>query len=91
MSTFKLGRRRRTDDPHAPHLSEMPSGQTPAAPPETVGWTGRMPADFGMMRNQTIGNRACGAVDRALQAWVSSNGCAPGGLRLAQSKPLAQG
>jgi len=68
-STHKLGRLHRTYNPRIPHMSALLAGQTLAPPPASVDWTGRMPANLGMMLNDTLGDCTCAAVYHAIQVW----------------------
>lgn len=66
---YKLGRLHRTYDPRVPHLSALLAGQTLKAPPASVDWTKGMPANLGMMLNDTLGDCTCAAVYHAMQVW----------------------
>ena len=70
---FKLGRLHRTYDPRVPHMSALLAGQTLTPPPASVDWTKGMPANLGMMLNDTLGDCTCAAVYHAMQVW-SFNG-----------------
>ncbi|HEX3882942.1 MAG TPA: hypothetical protein VHW66_09810 [Stellaceae bacterium] len=70
----KLGRRRRSYDPRVPHMSALLAGQALAPPPPSVDWTRGMPGNFGMMRNDTLGDCTCAAVYHALQVWSFNAG-----------------
>jgi len=67
--TFKLGRLDRTYDPRVPHMSALLAGQTPPPPPPSVDYTAGMPANLGMMLNDTLGDCTCAAFYHALQVW----------------------
>ena len=67
--SYKLGRLHRTYDPRVPHLSALLAGQTLTPPPATVDWTAKMPANLGMMLNDTLGDCTCAAVYHAMQVW----------------------
>jgi len=69
--TFRLGRTARTYDPRVPHMSALLAGK-PALPPPpaTVDNTKGMPADLGMMLNDTLGDCTCAAVYHAIQVWT---------------------
>jgi hypothetical protein len=69
---FKLGRLHRTYDPRVPHLSALLAGQTLTPPPASVDWTKGMPANLGMMLNDTLGDCTCAAVYHAIQVWSSN-------------------
>jgi hypothetical protein len=76
MSNVKLGRLHRTYDPRIPHLSALLAGQTLPPPPASVDYTKGMPANLGMMLNNTLGDCTCAAVYHAMQVWsfVASKG-----------------
>jgi hypothetical protein len=67
---FKFGRTPRSYDPCVPHMSALMAGQTPPPPPPSVDWTTGMPANLGMMLNDTLGDCTCAAVYHALQVWT---------------------
>ena len=67
--TFKLGRTPREHDPRIPHLSALLAGQTITPPPPSVDYTKGMPANLGMMLNDTLGDCSCAAFYHALQVW----------------------
>ena len=52
---FKLGRLARGHNPAIPHLSALVAGQTLPPPPPSVDYTAQMPANLGMMMNDTLG------------------------------------
>jgi hypothetical protein len=66
---FKLGRLHRAYDPRVPHMSALLAGKTLAAPPPSVDYTKGMPADLGIMLNDTLGDCTCAAFYHALQVW----------------------
>ena len=72
MTTFKLGRLHRTYDPRVPHLSAILAGRKPVAPPASKNWTAEMPAQLGMMLNNTLGDCTCAAFYHALQVWSAN-------------------
>src|SRR5215469_15757722 len=73
--TFKLGRLHRTYDSRVPHLSALIAGQPLSPPPPAVDYTKGMPANLGMMLNDTLGDCTCAAVYHALQVWsFNANG-----------------
>jgi len=65
----KLGRLHRTYNPSVPHMSALLAGQTLPPPPASVDYTAKMPADLGMMMNDTLGDCTCAAFYHALQVW----------------------
>jgi hypothetical protein len=70
----KLGRNPRTFDPRVPHLSALLAGQSPPPPPPSVDYTQGMPADFGIMLNNTLGDCTCAAYYHARQVWTFHSG-----------------
>jgi hypothetical protein len=74
MATFKLGRQNRTFDSRIPKMSALLSGKTMTPPPATVDWTKGMPANLGMMLNDTLGDCTCAAAYHALQVWTFNAG-----------------
>jgi len=66
---FKLGRLHRAYDPRVPHMSALMAGKTLAPPPPSVDYTKGMPANLGMMLNDTLGDCTCAAFYHALQVW----------------------
>lgn len=69
---FCLGRLPRTFDPRVPHLSALLAGQTPPPPPPSIDWTGPLPANLGMMMNDTLGDCTCAAFYHAIQVWTAN-------------------
>ena len=67
---FKLGRLHRTYDPRVPHLSALLAGKTLTPPPPSVDYTTGMPANLGIMLNNTLGDCTCAAVYHAMQVWT---------------------
>jgi hypothetical protein len=78
MSSYKLGRLLRSYDARIPHMSALLAGQTLPPPPPAVDWTVGMPAQLGMMLNDTLGDCTCAAVYHALQVWSAN---AQGGMQ----------
>jgi hypothetical protein len=68
-SSHKLGRLQRTYDSRIPHMSALLAGKTPPAPPPSRDWTKGMPANLGMMLNDSLGDCTCAAFYHALQVW----------------------
>jgi hypothetical protein len=68
--TFKLGRTARAFDPRVPHLSALLAGKPLTPPPPSVDYTKGMPANLGMMLNDTLGDCTCAAVYHAIQVWT---------------------
>jgi hypothetical protein len=71
---LKLGRLHRTYDSRIPHLSALVAGQTQQPPPASVDYTKGMPANLGMMLNDTLGDCTCAAVYHAMQVWSFNAG-----------------
>jgi nucleoside phosphorylase len=74
VSGHKLGRLHRTYDPRIPHMSALLAGQTPPPAPAQIDYTKGMPANLGMMLNNTLGDCTCAAVYHALQVWSFNAG-----------------
>jgi hypothetical protein len=74
MPGHKLGRLRRTIDPRIPHMSALTAGTTLKPPPASVDYTKGMPANLGMMLNDTLGDCTCAAVYHAIQVWSFNAG-----------------
>jgi hypothetical protein len=72
--TYKLGRLHRTYDPRVPHMSALLAGQKLTPPPASVYYTKGMPANLGMMLNNTLGDCTCAAVYHAFQVWSFNAG-----------------
>jgi len=68
--TFKLGRTARAFDPRVPHLSALLAGKALTPPPPSADNTKGMPANLGMMLNDTLGDCTCAAVYHAIQVWT---------------------
>src|ERR1700691_217383 len=66
---LKFGRLQRTYDPRIPHMSALLAGQTLPPPPASVDYTKGMPANLGIMLNDTLGDCTCAAVYHAVQVW----------------------
>jgi hypothetical protein len=73
---YKLGRLPRAYNPSIPHMSALLAGMTLAPPPAAVDYTLGMPADLGMMKNDSLGDCTCAAWGHAVQVW-SFNGHPP--------------
>jgi len=71
---LKLGRLHRTYDARIPHLSALVAGQTLLPPPPSADYTKGMPANLGMMLNDTLGDCTCAAVYHAMQVWTYNTG-----------------
>ena len=66
---FKLGRLPRSHNPAIPRLGAMLAGQPQPAPPAAIDYTAGMPANLGMMLNDTLSDCTCAAVYHAIQVW----------------------
>lgn len=66
----RLGRLHRSYNPRVPHLSAFLSGQTLAPPPASVDYLSKMPAELGVMANDTLGDCTCAAFYHARQVWT---------------------
>ncbi|HEY2627649.1 MAG TPA: hypothetical protein VGI57_00910 [Usitatibacter sp.] len=75
MDTFKLGRLPRVFNPGVPHLSAMLAARPNLPPPPaTVDYTRGMPANLGVMLNDTQGDCTCAAYYHARQVWTFNTG-----------------
>ena len=70
MPHHKLGRLPRSFDPRIPHFSALTAGQTLPPPPPAANYTTNMPAQLGMMMNDTLGDCTCAAFYHAIQVWT---------------------
>jgi hypothetical protein len=68
-STHKLGRLPRSHDPRVPMMHNLTVGIAQPAPPVAIDYTKGMPANLGMMLNNTLGDCTCAAFYHALQVW----------------------
>jgi hypothetical protein len=67
---FKFGRLTRRFDPRVPHYSALMAGKRLPSLPSTVDYTDGMPADLGVMLNNSLGCCTCSAVGHAQQIWT---------------------
>ena len=66
-----FGRKPRGFDPRIPHMSALLPGSAPLPPiPASADNAADLPADLGMMLNDTLGNCTCAAVYHAIQVWT---------------------
>jgi hypothetical protein len=72
MPEFRLGRLPRTRDPRVPHMSALLAGVTLPPVPSTEDYTSKLPANLGMMLNDTLGDCTCAAFYHALQVWSAN-------------------
>jgi hypothetical protein len=72
MTKFKLGRLHRSYNPSIPHMSALTAGKALPAPPASVDYTTKLPANLGMMMNDTLGDCTCAAVYHAVQVWTGN-------------------
>jgi hypothetical protein len=71
IRTHAFGRLPRKFNPRVPHRSALLlAGADHPPPPEAVDYTAGMPADFGMMLNDKIGDCTCAAFYHARQVWT---------------------
>ena len=68
-TTFKMGRTARTYDPRVPKLHNLLAGKPLPPAPATIDYTKGMPANLGVMKNDTLGDCTCAAFYHALQVW----------------------
>ena len=69
QSQRKLGRLPRARNPRVPHMSSLLAGRAAAALPSQIDYTSRMPAQLGIMMNDTLGDCTCAAYYHAIQVW----------------------
>jgi hypothetical protein len=71
---FKLGRNPRSFNPRVPHYSALAAGRHLAAPPVQADYLSALPADLGVMLNDTLGDCTCAGVYHAIQVWTFATG-----------------
>lgn len=76
LSTHKLGRLARGHDKRIPMMHNLTEGIAQTPPPAAIDFTKGMPANLGVMLNDTLGDCTCAAFFHALQVW-SFNAGAP--------------
>jgi hypothetical protein len=67
--TPKLGRLDRGHDQRIPMMHSLTVGLAQVPPPAAIDYTKGMPANLGMMMNDTLGDCTCAAFYHALQVW----------------------
>src|ERR1019366_8718512 len=67
---YRLGRHARSYDNRVPHMSALLAGKTLPPIPASKDWTQGMPANLGMMMNDSLGDCTCAAVYHAKQVWT---------------------
>jgi hypothetical protein len=65
----RLGRLPRSHDKRIPMLHDLLAGTVQPPPPAEVDYTKGMPANLGMMLNDSLGDCTCAAFYHALQVW----------------------
>lgn len=73
-SAHKLGRLPRGHDKRIPMLHDLTVGIAQSTPPSAVDYTKGMPANLGVMLNNTLGDCTCAAFYHALQVWSFNTG-----------------
>ena len=68
-TTFRLGRLARSHDRRIPMLHNLIAGAALEPVVPAVDYTAGMPADLGMMKNDTLGDCTCAAYYHAIQVW----------------------
>lgn len=68
-TTFKLGRLARSHDKRIPMLHTLMAGKALEPVVPAVDYTKGMPANLGVMKNDTLGDCTCAAYYHALQVW----------------------
>jgi hypothetical protein len=67
---YKLGRRPRAHDSRIPKIEKLRVGETFPALPKSVDYGAGMPANLGVMLNDTLGDCTAAAVGHAQQVWT---------------------
>ncbi len=70
----RFGRTARTYNPGVPHMSALIAARAVSPPPPSVNHVSGMPADFGMMLNDNLGDCTCAAYYHARQVWTFNAG-----------------
>jgi len=65
-----LGRLPRAHNPHIPKLHNLLADPIPPLAPESIDYTIGLPADLGMMLNNTLNDCSCAAFYHARQVWT---------------------
>jgi len=74
MNNRKLGRQARKHG-NLPHYSQMRRAVRLPIIPDTLNWLDGMPGNFGMMKNDTLGDCSCAGLHHARQVWTyNANG-----------------
>lgn len=68
-TTFKLGRLARSHDKRIPMLHTLMAGKALEPIVPAVDYTKGMPANLGVMKNDTLGNCTCAAYYHGIQVW----------------------
>ena len=68
-SMMKLGCIRSAPDPRIPALADV--WKVPTEVPDTVDWYSRVPADWGMMGNDQVGDCTAAAISHAIEQWTA--------------------
>ena len=68
-TTFKLGRLARSHDKRIPMLHTLMAGKALEPVVPVVDYTKGMPANLGVMKNDTLGDCTCAAYYHAIQVW----------------------
>ena len=68
-TSFKLGRTARSHDSRVPQLHNLLAGKPLPPAPAQLDYTKGMPANLGIMKNDTLGDCTCAAYYHAIQVW----------------------
>ena len=71
-----LGRKPRAYNPRVPHMSALLAGKKMPPIPDSIHYASHMPANFGMMLNDTLGCCTCAAYYHARQVWTFNSATA---------------
>ena len=74
LTARKLGKLEPRHDPRTLQLANYLAGPVLPPTPAHVNWGVKMPSNWGMMGNDTIGCCTTSAAGHAIQAWTASNG-----------------
>jgi hypothetical protein len=71
-TTYKLGRLARSHNKNIPMLHTLTAGQVLPPVVPSVDYTQKMPANLGVMKNDTLGDCTCAAYYHAIQVWSAN-------------------
>src|SRR4051812_8928976 len=71
MADVKLGRKPRIFNPAVPHMSALLMGKSLPPPPRERNWGTKVEPDWGMMKNDELGDCTCAGMYHAMQLFSS--------------------